>query len=67
MEVIRLQLKEIFQMGRKSKLYNRGWTNELMSDEDTKAVFDVSADWSNPSTNSVYWLAGRPINPSCHK
>ena len=27
---------------------NRGWTNELMSDEDTKAVFDVSADWSNP-------------------
>ena len=35
-----------------------------MSDEDTKAVFDVSADWSNPNTNSVYWLAGRPINPS---
>ena len=43
---------------------NRGWTNELMSDEDTKAVFDVSADWSNPDTNSVYWLAGRPINPT---
>jgi hypothetical protein len=43
---------------------NRGWTNELMSDEDTKAVFDVSADWSNPNTNSVYWLAGRPINPT---
>lgn len=35
-----------------------------MSDEDTKAVFDVSADWSNPDTNSVYWLAGRPINPT---
>ena len=43
---------------------NRGWTNELMSDEDTKAVFDVSADWSNPNTNSIYWLAGRPINPT---
>ena len=48
----------------KESYTNRGWSNELMSDEDTKAVFDVSADWSNPSTNSVYWLAGRPINPS---
>jgi len=48
----------------KASYTNRGWSNELMSDEDTKAVFDVSADWSNPSTNSVYWLAGRPINPT---
>ncbi|MDB4149388.1 hypothetical protein N9585_02835 [Amylibacter sp.] len=48
----------------KASYTNRGWSNELMSDEDTKAVFDVSADWSNPNTNSVYWLAGRPINPS---
>jgi len=42
-----------------------GWTNELMSDEDTKAVFNTNpATWSDATTNSVYWLAGRPINPS---
>lgn len=44
---------------------NRGWSNELMSDEDTKAVFNTTpASWSDATTNSVYWLAGRPINPS---
>ena len=41
------------------------WTNELMSDEDTKAVFETTPpNWSTPNTNSVYWLAGRPITPS---
>jgi hypothetical protein len=41
------------------------WTNELMSDEDTKAVFETTPpNWSTPDTNSVYWLAGRPITPS---
>ena len=36
-----------------------------MSDEDTKAVFNTNpATWSDATTNSVYWLAGRPINPS---
>lgn len=44
---------------------NRGWTNELMSDEDTKAVFETTPpNWNTPNTNSVYWLAGRSINPS---
>ena len=41
------------------------WTNELMSDEDTKAVFETTPpNWNTPNTNSVYWLAGRSINPS---
>ena len=36
-----------------------------MSDEDTKAVFETTPpNWSTPNTNSVYWLAGRPITPS---
>ncbi|MDA9780259.1 hypothetical protein N9B84_04900 [Amylibacter sp.] len=44
---------------------NRGWTNILMSDEDTKAVFETTPpNWNTPNTNSVYWLAGRSINPS---
>ena len=36
---------------------NRCWTNQLISDEDTNAVFDESADWSNPNaefTNLEY-------------
>jgi len=44
---------------------NRGQINILMSDEDTKAVFETTPrSWNTPNTNSVYWLAGRSINPS---
>ena len=44
---------------------NRGQINILMSDEDTKAVFETTPlSWDTPNTNSVYWLAGRSINPS---
>ena len=44
---------------------NRGQINILMSDEDTKAVFETTPlSWDTPNTKSVYWLAGRSINPS---
>ena len=44
---------------------NLGQINILMSDEDTKAVFETTPrSWNTPNTNSVYWLAGRSINPS---
>ena len=44
---------------------NLGQINILMSDEDTKAVFETTPrSWDTPNTNSVYWLAGRSINPS---
>jgi len=33
--------------------------------EDPKAVFETTPpNWNTPNTNSVYWLAGRSINPS---
>ena len=53
----------------KASYTNRGWSNELMSDEDTKAVFETYSSARlvlHPDTNSVYWLAGRPITPSVH-
>jgi len=51
-------------MERNFPTYNGGWTNELMSNDVDKATFDSETPTWNDSTNTSYWLAGRPINPS---
>lgn len=44
--------------------WDGGWTNELMSNETDKALFDSGTPTWDDTTNAVYWLAGRGINPS---
>lgn len=45
-----------------------GWTNEMMSSETTKAIFNggsiiISDDDPTTDSNAVYLLSGRPISP----
>ena len=44
--------------------YEGGWTNELMSSETEKATYDSGTPSWDGGTNAIYWLGGRPINPS---
>jgi len=56
--------QNIAAMERNFPDYNGGWTNELMSSETEKATFDNGTPSFDDTTNAIYWLGGRPINPS---